>query len=133
MKRGQLTIEYLLILTILIILFTSISMDLMDFSSQETLQIQTEQLSEIHGSTLRNNAEVINLQGSGSKQTILITAPPDCGYNLQNTRLVLKCMSGSPSEEYTGEEIGDISDLNVQYQGDDIDSGETGQVEIVKN
>ncbi|MFW5902317.1 MAG: hypothetical protein ACOCTT_00305 [archaeon] len=133
MKKGQLTIEYLLILTVLIILFTSISMDLMDFSSQGTLQIQTEQLSEIHGSTLRNNAESISLQGTGAKQTITITAPPDCGYNLESNKLTLNCIPDSPSENYTNTEIGDISDLDVRYQGQDIDSGQTGQIGIIKN
>jgi len=133
MKKGQLTMEYLIILTVLVILFTNISTELMDFASQETLQIQTEQISEIHSSTLNNNAESIALQAPGARKSILITTPPQCSYQIETQQITLQCISDTPNEEYTGRTIGEIGHLeNVEYDIGSIPEGETGEVTIEK-
>jgi len=133
MKKGQLTMEYLIVLTVLVILFTSISTELMEFSSQETLQVQTEQISEIHGSTLINNAESIELQAPGARKSLTITTPPQCSYQIDPQEITLICAGGTPSEEYTGRKIGEIGYLDgVQYQIGSIPEGTTGEITIEK-
>ncbi len=133
MKKGQLTLEYLLMLAVLLILFTSISMELMDFSSEETLQIQTEQMKEIHGSTLINNAESLSLQAPGAKQSITVTAPPDCGYQVGENIIELDCSVDTSSEEYDGDILGDIEDIeNVEYLPEETSEISAGQTDEIK-
>lgn len=134
MKRGQITIEYLLILVILITIFTSVSMDLMNFTTDSTLRIQTEELQKTHNYTLKNNIQSISLQAPGAVQTIAVTTPPDCLYNVTSGRITLNCTEGTPSENYTGTVIGNIpSSQNIHYEPQQrIQPGETGEVSIVK-
>ncbi len=131
MKKGQLTIEYLLILVILIMLFTSISTDLMDFASTNTLQIQTEQAINIHNTTLHNTVNIVALQAEGAKQTITLNTPPDCEYLVSDSSITLQCIAGTPSQEYTGTTIGNIAPgTGVTYSGENIPASKTGKVTV---
>lgn len=114
MKKGQITIEYLLILVVLIILFTNVSMDLIQFTSSNTLQMQTKEIEKAHNQTIKHVSQSLSLQAPGAKQTILINTPPDCGYNITQSNITLECREGTPSENYTGEVIGKTTG-NVQY------------------
>lgn len=132
MKKGQLTIEYLFILVILILLFTNISTDLMQFTSENTLEIQTEQIHKTHNHTLNSMIQSMSIQGPGARQTIAINTPPHCEYGVSASEITLDCMD-TPSEAYTGTTIGNIPpDTNVKYEEKTIPAGSVGELIIEK-
>lgn len=132
MNKGQLTIEYLLILVVLIILFTNVSTDLMDFTSSNTLQIQTKEIEKAHNQTLYNTMNSLSVQAPGARQTLVLNTPPDCAYEINADRISLNCREGTPSENYTGETIG-VTPTDIQYASvKTISRGSTGEVTLEK-
>ncbi len=132
MKKGQITIEYLLILVVLIMLFTNVSMDLIQFTSKNTLQMQTKEIEKSHNQTLQHISQSISLQAPGAKQTMLLNTPPDCAYNMTTKNITLECREDTPSENYTGETIGKTTE-KVQYLNPrTIPRGESAQITLYK-
>jgi len=135
MNKGQLTIEYLLILVILIMLFTSVSTDLMGFASRNTFKIQTKELEQIHNTTLHNTVNIVALQATGAKQTLTLQAPSDCNYSIATLEITLECIENSAAENFTGNIIGKIeASKMVGYTPapGKIKAGKTGKVVIEK-
>lgn len=133
MNKGQLTIEYLLILVVLIMLFTSVSTDLMDFASRNTFKVQTKELEQIHNTTLHNTVDIVALQATGAKQTLTLQAPSDCSYAITASEITLNCVSGGPAENFTGHVIGEIeSGKDVSYTSGEIPAGKTGKLIVTK-
>lgn len=134
MKKGQITIEYLLILLVLLILFTGVSTDLMTFTSRNSLQMQTEEISRAHNATINNVVDSISLQAPGAHQKIMLTAPADCAYNITTFNITLQCTGDTPSENYTGRAIGIIeTSQNVEYNQNYIEPAKTGYLDIERS
>lgn len=132
MKRGQITIEYLLILIVLILLFTNVSMDLIQFTTTNTLQMQTKEIEKSHNQTLKHISQSLSLQAPGAKQTLLVNTPPDCAYAVNSTNITLQCREETPSENYTGEVIGETTG-DVQYLDPrKIPRGQSAQITMYK-
>ena len=91
MKKGQITIEYLIVLVIMILLFSSVSMDLIDHSITNTMQIQTSEIVRQTESNLLGAANALTLQGTGSKTTVKIRAPSDCDFYVNFNYLEILC------------------------------------------
>ncbi len=131
MKKGQLTIEYLIILVVLLILFTSVSMDLMTFSTQNTLEIQTRETMKAHDQLLTQTASTLSLQSTGARKTLVLNAPSDCGYDISASQITLECQDGTPSENITGTNIGSISGATYDTDyNDHIDRGKTEKIRL---
>lgn len=133
MKKGQLTIEYLIILVVLLILFTSVSMDLMTFSTENTLEIQTKETMKVHDQLLNQTQSTLALQAQGAKKTLALKAPADCGYNISTDHITLNCQSGTPSENITGSQIGSISEVTYDTDYNDyVPKGKTEKIRLVR-
>jgi uncharacterized protein (UPF0333 family) len=89
--RGQITIEYLVIFVILLILFTSISVNLMNESMASTLEVQRVDMIRAAGVVVGSAAESLRYQGSGARSTASIRAPPDCDYTVGASSIAVNC------------------------------------------
>lgn len=137
MRKGQLTVEYLIILVAMLLLFSNISMDLMQFSLSNTLQIQTNELLRTTNFFLNSSANEISLQGPGAKKTVYLRPPSDCDYVVGSDRITLSCASNTASANYSGLVIGQtppkVSYFCPACTNSMIKSGVLESVEIVKN
>jgi hypothetical protein len=98
MRKAQLMIEYLIILVIMLILFNSVSMDLINTSQADSGTLQTKEMVSSAKMILSDAYKTISLQGSGAKRTVALRAPPDCDYIQQPQNAIsLDCVAGSAS------------------------------------
>lgn len=109
MKKGQLTVEYLIILVAMLLIFSSVSSDLMEFSLRTTIELQTGEMIRASSLVLENSVNAVNLQGPGAKKTVYLRAPSDCDYVVSSSQIELDCEPGSASYElYDGKEVGPV-------------------------
>lgn len=102
-SKGQITIEYLIILSIMILLFSTVSMDLINSSLTSTMQVQTGEIVRQANDTFQNMISELSLQASGSKATIKIRSSADCDFILHSNYLELNCSPSSASfKDYNG-------------------------------
>ena len=145
MKKGQLTIEYLIILVAMLLLFSNISLDLLDFSLRNTVEIQTSEFIRSSDNLLNYSINSISLQGAGAKKSVYLRPPSDCDYLVNPHDITLRCPSNTVSAPYDGTLIGRIDPLtNVAYLcpfstspstclDSKIASGVLERIEIFKN
>lgn len=138
MKRGQITVEYLIVLVVMILLFTAISMDLADFSLQNAMHSQTNELIRSSEHALLSSVDVVKYQGSGATRTVSVRSPSDCSFIVNDAFVLADCRAGSFSENYTGISFAAIPVASVKYSCPDcvsgvIQSGETQLVKVVKS
>ncbi len=139
MKKGQLTVEYLIILVTMILLFSSISMDLIQYSLAESTEMQTGEMINAAEYTVMGAVNQVKIQGPGAKKTVLVRASPDCSYDVSSTQIVASCISGTPSySEYDGMTVVqfspaiDVAMNCASCAGNTIESGNLEEVEVVK-
>lgn len=137
MRKGQLTLEFLIILVVMFLLFSTISSDLIEFSLTNTLEIQTAEMVRSTNLMLNSSATSLVFQGPGAVRTVYIRAPSDCDFIVNPNDIELECEEGSASyDDYDGMSIGETPDkikyacLNCE-QGR-IESGVLGEVRIIK-
>ena len=100
-EKGQITIEYLIILSLMILLFSSVSMDLISSSLTSTMQVQTGEIIRQTNSTFQNVINELSLQAAGSKTTIKLRASADCDFIVNLNNLSVNCSPESASfKEY---------------------------------
>jgi len=137
MGKAQLTIEYIVILVIMLLLFNGITLDLISTSLKDTTTIQTAEMVNASRMVMSDAVDIIGLQGSGAKKTIGLRAPPDCDYVLLSNVISLSCKFNSPSYTagFNGASI-TPSDVPAGIQfllpGGNIRSGERGTVTVSK-
>ncbi|NYZ79840.1 hypothetical protein H0N95_01150, partial [Candidatus Micrarchaeota archaeon] len=130
---------YLIVLVIMILLFTSVSMDLSDFSLQNAMQSQTNELIRASNHTLTSSVDVIKYQGTGAIRSVSIRAPSDCSFTIGNKDVTAVCRNSSFSAGYDGTKFAVISPSTlVTYAcpacvGGEIKSGETQLVQVKKS
>jgi len=96
--KAQLTIEYLIILVIMLLLFSSITMDLVNTSEKDAMALQTAEMVGSAKMILSDAFNIISLQGIGAKKTVNLRAPPDCSYTQATPNTIsLQCDLASPS------------------------------------
>ena len=116
MKKGQLTVEYLIILVAMLLLFSSISSDLMEFSLRNTIELQTGEMIRAADLVLESSVDAMNLQGPGAKKTVYLRAPSDCDYMISSYKIVTECVVGSASYElYNNVEVGPLLPFSLTY------------------
>ena len=135
--KGQITVEYLVILVIMVLLFTSISMDLSEFSLENAMQMQTNSLMRASESVLLSSVKEVSLQGDGAKKSVSVRAPSDCAFKVMEYYISLDCREASfSSEEFDGMRIAEIDTAayaGVRYLPITIENGEIGIVQVRKN
>ena len=138
MKRAQLTIEYMIILVIMLILFNSISMDLISIAQIDSGELQTAEMVSSAKMILSDAYKIISLQGAGAKKTVALRAPPDCDYVQSSPTVIsLECVPGSASDNagYDGTAItpgGVLPGVYLTIVKTIIGSGQLGTVTISK-
>ena len=136
MRKAQLMIEYLIILVLMLILFNSISMDLISTSQEDAGRLQTAEMVNSSKMILLDAYKTISLQGSGAKKTVTLRAPPDCAYVQSQNTISLDCIYGTPSADYDGTVItptGTVPGVTFTISGGTIESGKLGTVTISKS
>ncbi len=114
-SKGQITIEYLIILSIMILLFSTVSMDLINASLTNTMQIQTAEIMRQANDTIQNAINQLSLEASGSKATIKLRSSADCDFITHSTYLELNCSPSSASfKDYNGTVIAQAP-LGISY------------------
>jgi hypothetical protein len=135
MKKAQLTIEYMIILVIMLLLFNSVSMDLINTAQEDSGKLQTAEMVSSAKMILSDAYKIISLQGSGAKKTVAIRAPPDCDYVQQSDTVIgMECAPGSASyEEYNGAVITPVvTGVKFIISDGTIGSGTLGTIAISK-
>jgi hypothetical protein len=136
--KAQLTIEFMIILVIMLLLFNAVTLDLVNISTNDTNFMQTAEMVNSSRIMLSDAVSIVSLQGSGAKKTVSIRAPPDCDYMLTSaTAISLRCNLGSPSETagLNGVAVSPISipqGVIFSINSGIITSGEVGLVTVSK-
>jgi hypothetical protein len=132
--KGQLTVEFLIILAAMLLIFSAVSLDLMTFSLENAFETQNSEYMRAANLTLTASANSIFLQGPGAKKTIYLRAPADCDYVVESTDIVLECRQDSASfERYNNFKFGETPTGVTYSPTGRIESGVSGKIEIVKS
>lgn len=134
MKKGQITVEYLLILVIMILLFSSVSMELIDYSITNTMQIQTNEIIRQTEANFQNVNDALSLQAPDSKATVKVRSSTDCDFQVTSTSLLTICDSASSSYvEFEGISFA-TAPSGINYNCLTCDGGliSNGELEIVQ-
>ncbi|MFH0987200.1 MAG: hypothetical protein V1911_04110 [Candidatus Micrarchaeota archaeon] len=99
-RKAQITIEFLLILTVVILLFSSVTMDLADFTLEGTSQLHTNETISAARSLITTTSQALAFQGAGARKTVSIRAPVDCELTVTANSISASCVD--PSAESTG-------------------------------
>jgi len=128
MKRGQLTIEFLIILVIMVLLFTGISLDLVGSAVDDSIYIQTSQLLNSAEFMISSTQKNLLLQGSGARKTLIIHAPKLCIIKF-GTKIQTDCEGNAAG--FSGRDLG-IGNSEVKNTNIEIYGGERGVVEFYR-
>jgi hypothetical protein len=132
MLRGQLTIEFLIILVVMLLLFNAVSMDLIQTSLSDSMSTQTAETIRSESALINATVNSLRYQASGAKSTINLRAPSDCGLMVSANDIVLSCDSASSSVNYTGASLVPVY-TGVSYSGPaQIAKGKMGAVAITR-
>ncbi len=96
-EKAQITIEYLIILSVMILLFSAVSMDLISSSLTNTMQIQTSELIRQANSSFQHAITELSTQASGSSETIKLRSSADCDFIVMPSYLLVNCSPSSAS------------------------------------
>ncbi|MEM4222293.1 MAG: hypothetical protein QW097_02590 [archaeon] len=97
--KGQITIEYLVILAISLLIFSTISLNLALKSADTGILLEANSLVKASDTKVKQAVNFLKTQGSGSKVTILLKAPYDCAYVLNNNNITASCNPNSPARD----------------------------------
>jgi uncharacterized protein (UPF0333 family) len=126
-SRGQMSIEFLIILVVMLLIFTNVSMDIIDTSLQDAEAFQLEELISAANITVNGAARQLLLQGIGAKRTVNLRAPPQCGYAITGSSVKTASCDDS---SYDGIQIGPSSSYVLYGPASTIESGELGTLKI---
>ena len=133
--KAQLTIEYMMILVIMLLLFNSITLDLVNTSISDTNEIQTAEMVNISRIIVSDAVGIISMQGSGAKKNVTLRAPSDCDYMITATTIGVQCESTSPTYSKFNDQV--IYALpagsSLSFTGSTIASGKFGTVAVSRS
>lgn len=135
MKKAQLMIEYMVILVIMLLLFNSISLDLINTSTEDAAFLQIAEMVNASKIVVSDAAKMISLQGTGAKRIVQLRAPPDCNYVWNLNVISVQCDPLSRFYgNFTGQSITPNALTGVTYyiNGEIIRSGNLGSVIVSK-
>lgn len=101
--KAQLSIEFLIIFVIMLLLFTNVSMDLIDASLGDASEMQFREVIRAENSTLYAASAELTVQAVGAKRPVFLRAPPDCKLTVGPTAIVT---SGCANASYNNVLVG---------------------------
>jgi len=129
-------IEYMVILVIMLLLFNSISLDLINTSTEDAAFLQIAEMINVSKIVIADATEMISLQGTGARKTVQIRAPPDCDYIWVLNVIRVQCDPESKFyDNFTGQPIippNAPTGITYLINGGIIRSGNLGSVNISK-
>ena len=127
-------IEYMVILVIMLLLFNSISLDLINTSTADASFLQMAETINASKMVVSDTAKIISLQGTGAKKIVQLRAPPDCDYVLNLNAITTNCDPESKFySNFTGQPITPaLTGLTYSVNGGTIKSGDLGSVTVSK-
>ncbi len=87
MRKGQVTIDFLVTLTVVMIFFFSITFPLMQDSLKNAGVMQSRELINADAQKIRIIVNSLVQSGAGAKKVLDLRAPPDCYYYVNETVL----------------------------------------------
>ena len=135
MKKAQLTIEYMIVLVIMMLLFNGITLDLVNTAVTDANKLQLSEMVNSSRIALLDATRIVSLQGSGAKKTVLLRAPPDCAYSVSATTVFLICEANSASFDlgFHGAVVTpEGASVIYSTDGGTIESGKIGEVSVTK-
>ena len=133
--KGQLTIEFLIILVVMLLLFSGISLDLITSSLEDAFDIQTGEMIKSADFLVKDSVDNLLLHGSGAKKTIVLRAPSECNYAVSSKKIIVECEIGTTSYgAYHMIVIGpDPLPTGIAYSATSpiIESGKSDAIEII--
>lgn len=129
-------IEYMVILVIMLLLFNSISLDLINASTEDAAFLQIAEMINVSKMVVSDTTRMISLQGSGAKKIVQLRAPPDCDYVLDLNVIAVECDPISRFyDNFTGQPITPpttLTEITYSINGGIIRSGNLGSVIVSK-
>jgi len=113
--KGQIAIEFLVVIGLMVVIFGSVSFTLLNNSIADLRTAQTDQMSKATDLLIKNAVEELQLQGSGAKKTIFLRAPLDCDYFISRQVIKLSCPADSASAELSQRLIGSQFPFAITY------------------
>jgi hypothetical protein len=139
MKKAQITVEYLIILVTMLILFSSVSMNLIQYSLTTASEAQTGEMIRAANSSLSGAINAVSVQGTGAKKTVLVRASPDCDFFVRLDSVVATCEPTSASYlKYDGAVFATVGGSGATLSctscsGGKIQKGEIKSVSAIKS
>lgn len=127
--KAQLTVEFLIILVVMVLLFTGISLDLIGNSVDDSIYIQTSQLLNSANFMIGSTEKNLLLQGASARKTLIIHAPKKCDLIFGST-IKAEC-TGEDVAQFNGMELG-IQNKNVKHTQKRIKGGMRSEIEFYK-
>jgi len=129
-------IEYMIILVIMLLLFNSISLDLVNTATEDASFLQMAEMINASKMVISDATKIVALQGSGAKRTVQLRAPPDCDYVLNIGSISTQCSQNSRFyQNFTGQTITPPNvpaGVSFNINGGIIRSGNLGTVTVSK-
>ncbi len=127
-------IEYMVILVIMLLLFNSISLDLINTSTEDAVFLQIAETINASKMVVSDSSKIISLQGSGAKKIVQLRAPPDCDYIMGINIITVECNPNSRFyDNFTGQLITPgLSGITYSINGGRIISGDLGSIIVSK-
>ncbi|GEM_PF-4226718 len=86
-KKGQITIDFLATLTVVITLFFAITLPLMHDSLRNASMMQSKELINANSQKIQTITKTLLQEGAGAQQEVSLRTAPDCYYYLTSTTL----------------------------------------------
>ena len=125
----------MMVLVIMLLLFNSVTLDLVNTSISDTNEIQAAEMVNASRIIVSDAVSIISMQGSGAKKTITIRAPPDCDYTVAATMIGVQCAPNSPIySDFNGQVIYALpTGSSLSFTGTTIASGKLGTVAVSRS
>jgi hypothetical protein len=99
-RRGQMSIEYLSIIAIMLMLFSVMSLDLMRVSLANLTDLQRATIWKANSVAVLAGVQTLKFHPTGSTKRIYIRSPPDCEVSATASVISLVC-EGVPTNSIT--------------------------------
>jgi len=125
----------MMILVIMLLLFNSITLDLVNTSISDTNEIQAAEMVNASRIIVSDAVSIISMQGSGAKKTVTIRAPLDCDYLITTIAIDMQCDLTSPIySEFNGQVIYALpAGSSLSFTESTIESGKLGTVAVSRS
>ena len=90
-KKGQMSIEYLSVIAIMLMLFSVMSLDLMRVSLENLTDLQRAAIWKANSVAVLSGVQTLKFHPEGSTKRIYIRSPPDCSVSATASAISLTC------------------------------------------